>query len=219
MTTKSAPRLGRLLQHDPASRGYPAARATGPLKKVKWVRAGSAFDQGNLGSCTGNAMAGALNTLPLHQPGKHLLKEADAVKLYELATTIDGLGDPYPPNDRGSSGLAVCKAAEQLGYITSYQHAFGVQHALEALQLGPVITGVSWYSSFDRPDAKGLVTIGGDVRGGHEFEVYGYDPKTDLVFAWNSWGPGWAIRGHFCFTSATWAKLLAESGDVTVPVR
>ncbi len=69
--------------------------------------------------------------------------ETEAVKVYELETKLEG--KPYPPNDPGGSGLMVCKAAKQMGLLTSYQHAFGVQHALEALVLRPVITGVSWY--------------------------------------------------------------------------
>jgi hypothetical protein len=211
--------LGRLVEHDPASRSYQAARATTALKKVSWVRVGGPFDQGDLGSCTGNAVAGVMNTRPFHNATKPLLAETDAVKLYELATRLDNAPGQYPPDDTGSSGLAACKAAKRLGYITGYRHAFGIQHALEALQLGPVITGVNWYEGFDKPLPSGLVEITGQVRGGHEFEVYGYDPATDLCWAWNSWGKSWGYRGRFCFTSKTWGQLLAERGDVTVPER
>lgn len=49
-------------------------------------------------------------------------------------------------------------------------------------------------------------------------EVCGYDPATDLVTCWNSWGSGWGKSGKFFFTSKTWAKLLAAQGDVTVPL-
>jgi hypothetical protein len=211
-------RLGRLIQHDPRSRDYPAARSTGPLRKVNWARSGSAFDQGTLGSCTGNAIAGCLNTAPFHLKYHRRFTEADAVSIYALATTLDPFPGTYPPDDIGSSGLAACQAAQKLGYIAGYQHAFGIEHALEALQLGPVITGVDWYSAFDRPDSRGQVRIAGDVRGGHEVEAYGYDPATDLVFFWNSWGRTWGLRGRFCMTSRTWAELLANRGDVTVPV-
>ncbi len=65
----------------------------------------------------------------------------------------------------------VCRAAKQLGMITAYHHAFGLQHALQALVLRPVITGINWYTSFDTPDPQsGVVAIapGATVRGGHE---------------------------------------------------
>ena len=82
------------------------------------------------------------------------------------------------------------KAAKQLGWITAYSHAFGIQHALEALVLRPVITGVNWYTSFDTPDQNGLVAIapGATVRGGHEVVADGIDADNQLVWFWNSWG-------------------------------
>jgi len=48
------------------------------------------FDQGALGSCTGNAMAGVLMTDPIWVPGRNLT-EVDAVKLYKAATKLDNV--------------------------------------------------------------------------------------------------------------------------------
>ncbi len=209
--------LGRHVEHDERSRDYPARSATSN-RPVLWKRHGKVFDQGELGSCTGNALAGALNTEPLHKAHAKILHEKDAVKLYELASTLDEVEGSYPPDDTGSSGLAVCKAAKELGLIAAYRHAFGITHALGALQVGPVITGVDWYEGFDSPGEHGLVEIAGQVRGGHEFEVIGYDPSRRLVRAVNSWGPDWGERGCFSLTVDAWATLLEARGDVTVPV-
>jgi hypothetical protein len=209
-------RLGRHVEHDPKSWEFPAVIQPGPLRKVLWERAGGPFDQGDVGSCTGNAVAGALNTLPLNR-GQPLLDERDALNIYSRATHLDHYKGLYPPDDTGSSGLAACKAAKQLGLIAAYRHAFGINHALQALQLGPVVTGVYWYEGFDRPDRHGRVQIAGEIRGGHEFEVVGYDPDTKLLAAWNSWGAGWGLGGMFLFTVDTWDRLLHEQGDVTVP--
>lgn len=217
-TLKATSRLGRHIEHDPRSRNYAFALTGHPLTKVLWPRAGSPLNQGNLGSCTGNAITGVLNTAPFRKNGAKLYTEKEAVRIYELATTLDKISGSYPPDDTGSSGLAVCKAAKQLGLISGYKHAFSLQAALEALMSGPVITGVAWYEGFDTPDPNGLVQISGQVRGGHEFEILGYDPATDLVEAENSWGASWGVKGRFFFTSATWGKLLAQQGDVTVPV-
>lgn len=221
-------RLGRHVEHDPRSRDYPfMAPQTVPIQNVLWPRLSGPFDQGQIGSCTGNATAGAVNTKPLH--GAHpasnkILVEADALKIYEMATHLDSSPGSYPPDDTGSSGLAAAKAAKKLGLIGSYQHAFNLHAALQALMHGPVITGVAWYEGFDNPDSNDEVFISGQVRGGHELEVRGFslgrsaDYSDSLVIAENSWGPNWGNAGMFSFTVATWAQLLAEQGDVTVLV-
>lgn len=210
--------LGRRVEHDPRSRGFPFIAAAIPLHTVSHRRYG-VFDQGDLGSCTGNAAAGALNTLPLHTAGQKLYTEKDAVELYSLATELDTFAGSYPPVDTGSSGLAVAKAAQQKGYITSYQHAFGIDAALQALMHYPVITGVNWYEGFDTPSPTGRVEISGQVRGGHEFEVVGYHAPSRTVGCVNSWGRDYGVGGRFRMSVETWAALLSEEGDVTVLVR
>lgn len=219
-------RLGRHIEHDPRSRTYGVFPAEiGPIRAVTHTRYGGIFDQGNLGSCTGNALAGSINTAPLHKTGARLLAEPDAVKLYGAATHLDGFQGSYPPDDTGSSGLAVCKAGMKAGYLTGYKHAFSITAALASLTATPVITGVNWYEGFDEPDANGLVKIAGQMRGGHEFEVHAIlkyvvgSLDETIVEAENSWGTSWGVRGKFRFTAATWAQLLAEQGDVTVPLR
>jgi hypothetical protein len=211
-------RLGRHVKHDPRSLEFQAERAT-QIVTVTHQATGLPLDQGNLGSCTANAVCGALDSAPDFGGGT-TLNESDAVRVYELETKLEG--QPYPPNDPGGSGLMVCKAAQQLGMITSYSHAFGIQHALQALAVRPVITGVNWYTSFDSPDPQtGLVEVaaGATVRGGHEIVADGIDAERQLVWFWNSWGTQYALGGRFCMSFATWDRLLQEQGDVTVPVR
>lgn len=207
--------LGRHLEHDEASRAFPAERAT-VLKSAKHKRTRKPFDQGDLGSCTGNAMCGVLVT----QPWKHTkFSENTAVELYELATTLDNVPGAYPPDDTGSSGLAVCKAAQQLKYISAYHHAFGLDHALAALVLAPVIIGIDWYSGFDEPGPDGMLTISGDVRGGHEVELNEIDVERQQVGGYNSWGSSWGpLGGRFLMSFETLGRLLAVGGDCTVPV-
>ncbi|WP_142282218.1 hypothetical protein [Mycobacterium sp. IEC1808] len=210
-------RLGRHIEHDPRSRDFPAERAQA-IVSVDHRATGLPLDQGQIGSCTANALCGALNSAPDYTGAKSYT-ESDAVMLYELETKLEG--QPYPPNDPGGSGLMVCKAAQQLGWISSYRHAFGLQHALTALVIQPVITGFNWYTSFDEPDPDtGLVTITDDatVRGGHEVVVDGIDADNQLIWLWNSWGTNFGRSGRFCMSFGTWEQLLAESGDVTVPV-
>jgi hypothetical protein len=208
-------RLGRHIVHDPRSRNFPADGAPA-VTSVLHNATGLPLNQGDIGSCTANALCGALNSAPDFKGGSPRT-EADAVTLYELETKLEG--DPYPPNDPGGSGLEVCKAAVQLGWISSYQHAFGLENALLALVLRPVITGISWYTSFDTPSAAGLVTLapGATVRGGHEVVADQIDAPNQLVWFWNSWGTSYGVGGRFCMSFDTWQHLLEQNGDVTVP--
>jgi len=214
-------RLGRHIEHDPQSRAFalePDALAQ-PVTKV-WARHGAIFDQGDLGSCTGNAMAGVINTDPFFLPGR-VLTEDNAVAIYEAATRLDRVPGSYPPNDTGSSGLAAAKAAKRMGLIPSYKHAFSLHGTLMALGQGPVIAGINWYDSFDQPSGMGaLVEISADatVRGGHEIEILEVHVDARLVRIANSWSDQWGDHGYFTMGWSTLERLLSEGGDVTVPL-
>jgi len=209
-------RLGRHIFHDIRSRNFPADTATGIIN-VNHQAWGLPLNQGQVGSCTANALCGALNSLPDFAGGAPRI-EADALNLYREETDLEG--KPYPTYDPGGSGLEVCKAAKKMGWITSYKHAFSVQHALLALVVRPVITGINWYTSFDTPAPSGLVVIssGATVRGGHEVVADQIDAAAKLVWFWNSWGTDYGLGGRFCMSFDTWQQLLAERGDVTVPI-
>src|SRR3974390_862685 len=109
--------LGRHIEHDERSKRFPVARLAKGPKSATYQRHCPPFDQGALGSCTGNAMAGVLMTEPFWTTGR-LLTESDAVRLYSEATHLDNIRGNYPPDDTGSSGLAVAKAAKKEGWIT-----------------------------------------------------------------------------------------------------
>lgn len=211
--------LGRHVEHDPRSREFVATLAPAP-RTVEHHRHCPPFDQGQLGSCTGNAIAGLLMTDPVRHVSWHFT-ERMAVDLYERATRLDSIPGQYPPDDTGSSGLAAAKAAKSRGYISGYAHAFGLDQALAALTLQPVIIGVNWYDSFDQPSPPGLVTItpGAQVRGGHEFELVGLDVAGKTVHACNSWGTGWGNNGFFHLSWSDLDRLLHEQGDVTTVSR
>jgi hypothetical protein len=215
--------LGRKVRHDPRSRAFRIA-ADGTRASVQWNREIPVLDQGRLGSCTGNAGTGALGTLPLAAalPGGLLdsLTEAYAVALYSDATQVDGDPENYPPTDTGSDGLSIAKVLTARGLISGYQHAFGIADAFTAIQRGPLLVGVNWYEGMFDPDERGVVTVTGQLAGGHEFVAVGYDTAADLWHFVNSWGTGWAQRGHFFMSTDTFDRLLREQGDLIslVPV-
>jgi hypothetical protein len=134
-------------------------------------------------------------TDPLWRKGRKL-DEVQARILYGMATKLDGVLGTFPPDDTGSSGLGVAKAAKAFGYISAYHHAFGLEHALAALTLSPVIVGLEWREGCDEPDKGGLVRYDGRSRGGHEVEAYGLDVEHRVIHLMNSWGPTWGLRAR-----------------------
>lgn len=219
MTSPRRYPLGRLTEHDPRSRAFPfTATAPLPERSWTWVRRVPIFDQGNLGSCTGMAAVGWVGTDP--HPAAPLADEKLAVSIYSQATHLDAFPGAYPPDDTGSSGLAVAKALKRRGLITSYRHAFSFRGLLGALVRGPVIVGIPWHEAmFAPPEGGGYLTVAGDVVGGHEVLVRGVDPRRRHVLCDNSWGLGWGRNGRFWLRWDDLERLLDEDGDATVLVR
>jgi hypothetical protein len=213
-------RLGRHIEHDERSKNFAVARLTTAPKSATFKRNCPAFDQGELGSCTGNAMAGVLMTDPFWKTGR-LLTESDAVRLYSEATHLDKFRGSYPPDDTGSSGLAVAKAAKKEGWIKGYEHAFGLDQLTHGLSQRPGLLGIYWYTTFDSPLSTGEcpLTPGATVRGGHEIEMFRLDVEQKRVWCYQSWGPTWGglHDGTFWFSFDTLTRLLTEHGDATFP--
>lgn len=218
--------LGRHVEHDPRSRLFGIVTApAAPRRPVLHRRHVPIFDQGvattfrgarfaeGTGSCTGQALAGALSS----GPNRHRFREPTALRLYARGSELDEVPGAFPVEDTGSTGLAVCKAAVELGYLSGYRHAFSLDEALAALQARPVIVGIAWRVGCDRPDSSGLVRWAGAVRGGHEVCAVGDDPTRRRVRFANSWGL-WGDRGYFDLSYDDLAAALADDGDVTVPI-
>ncbi len=189
-----------------------------PTHLVEWTRMCPPFDQGSVGSCTGNASCGALMTTPLHQPG-WAFTEADAVSLYSKATQFNAPGDQYPPTDWGSSGPCIADALEKDGVIAAAHHTTSLRNFLGLMTRGPMIVGVQWYTSFDSPLPSGECPITPDatVRGGHEIQAFKVDPVAKMVWFYQSWGPTWGALGNgtFCLSYATLETQFANGADAT----
>lgn len=223
---------GRHVRHDSRSKRYPVTAAPlGTLKSVRHGRFIPILDQGQIGSCTGNAMEGALGSggffaaIPLTSKARPVVGDAtaderQAVDLYSAATRLDSFRGVYPPTDTGSDGLSVCKAAKRAGLISGYEHALSLEAALTALAKNPIIIGINWYDTFDSPGSDGRIAIGAgaDVRGGHEVVLTELDVENRVVWLDNSWSPSWGVQGRACMTWDTLGRLLDEEGDATAPV-
>jgi hypothetical protein len=225
--TPSDQRLGRHVQHDPRSLRYAhGVLPESSIKPVQWARRVPVFDQGNLGSCCGNAAAGILATDSAAGPGMtsvtvkgvaRPVDEALAVDLYKMATTLDNVPGSYPPDDTGSSGLGVAKALKSWGLASGYTHAFSLAALKSALQSGPAMLGTVWLQSmFDpKPDGTLPVDKSSGMAGGHEIVVSGWDGARFRLG--NSWGTSWGASGSCWVAEADMQWLLSRQGDVTVP--
>jgi hypothetical protein len=216
------PAYGRLVEHDERSRAYGiVVSPTAKPKTVLWAHRAPVLDQKSTGSCTGDALGQLLNTdrfaaSRLNHAG--FLTQDDALALYSLATRLDNIPGEYPPTDTGSSGNAVAKAGVRLGYLTSWNHAFGFDQLLIALQTQPVIVGTEWTDAMEDPNSRGYIRPSGSVVGGHEYVVLGADVTYQYVTILNSWSDGWGVRGRAKIRFADFRTLLANQGDVTVPI-
>jgi hypothetical protein len=223
--------LGRHIRRDTRDANFPAETAT-VFHSIRHRAGGDMpLNQQETESCTAHALTGSLNCVPHWAPGKPVLGEKDAYAVYSDEEEII-YGQPYPPEDGGGTGGDVCQAAKNRGWLALYQHATDIKSALLALVIRPVITGVNWYTSFDNPASDGKVSIapGATVRGGHEIcadelIVPSFVTAANIlqnldqiwVGLWNSWGLQYGDGGRFYWTGQTWAELLIQGGDVTIP--
>ncbi len=183
-------------------------------------------DQGNLGSCTGQAVAGAIELL-----NKRNSKQTDVSRLYiyyyerMLLGTInydsgayirDGIkatnkyGAPleklWPYNiaqfrTQPSQPAQIDGAKRR---VTLYERATNFNACINALAQGfPVIIGYLVYSSFvtNTVSRTGMMPYP-DVRrermlGGHAVLLVGYNNATNRFIARNSWGTNWGDKGYF----------------------
>lgn len=235
-TTPQRPGLGRIQHHDPRNLGYAhGVLPKSAIQSVVWARHTPILDQGQLGSCTGNALTGALGTdsagrtataqvtvtadsKGIFKAGTYTLDEPFAVMAYELNTRLDDIKGQYKPDDTGSSGPACGKTAKALGLATGYTHAFTYDALRSALQAGPVLIGIDWYNSMFDPQADGRIVVDkvSGLAGGHELMIREYDAVKDVAWVDNSWGLSWGVNGRGYFTGSDLRTLLSDGGDVTV---
>ncbi len=227
--------LGRHLRHDPASREYPARRV-GPRaarRDRRWRNLSRRkLYQGDVGACTGFTGAQALNSLPHKAKGSRLLTNEDGFSFYAGATGRDPWAGTWPPDDTGSSGLAVALELRARALITGFEHAFGYEHGVAALAYAPLMQGTVWTEAMFRPDPDGRARIDGAEVGGHEYLWLGLQvgstPADDRSWFLNHWedeaagdywgtdargrqGPG---GGYFYLTRADHEELLGRNGDL-----
>ena len=183
------------------------------------------FDQGTLGSCTGNALAGALQFLEKKDKVPYI--ELSRLFIYfdervvENTVNIDS-GAQIRDGIKTLAKLGVCSEtcwpyniqnfAVQPGHkcyleaskhrIYDYYRLNTLSDMLHCLNNGyPFIFGFSVYSSFETEEVAntGIVNIptaNESLLGGHAVTCMGYNDNTQRFLVRNSWGINWGQKGY-----------------------
>ncbi len=234
------PRLGRHMELDARSLAYALTPEdlTTLIMPAEHVPLIPILDQGNTGSCTGNAGTYAVAALydlryrEIHLDEEHIIygdgrldgdashDEGFAVELYHLATHKDGIRGLFPPDDSGSTGLGVCRALKSAGLISRYRWALSLRGMAVLLQSGGVMMGMPWYQAMFTPDEGGFIDSGdwqdSGLAGGHELYVEALEswdeerPEESVFRIRNSWGASWGDAGRCRMRGATYLALKHE---------
>jgi hypothetical protein len=167
------------------------------------------LNQGTQPYCVGYAWAGFGNAMPVFAD----LRNSDGDALYYAAKEIDG----EPLKENGSCTRSGAEAYKKIGRIQTYAFTTSMTNIKNWLVThGPVIVGTSWYNTMFEPDSDGFVYPKGELSGGHECLIIGYNPQLDVFTFLNSWGDAWGINGRFKMHAKDWAGLLEDQGDAVV---
>ena len=182
-------------------------------------------DQGNLGSCTANALAGALEFL--EDKDKMAMVRMSRLFIYynERAIEHSVNSDSGAAIRDGIKTLAAqgcCPESEWPYNIAQFtvkpntkcytdalkhiiQSYYRVQTATDmktCLASGfPFVFGITVYASFESANATatGIIPMPGkreQVLGGHALLCVGYDDSKQWYIFRNSWGSGWGSKGY-----------------------
>jgi C1A family cysteine protease len=185
------------------------------------------YDQGQLGSCTANAIAGALEFdrikegLPDFTPSRLFIYYNERVMEGTVGTdsgaqirdgikSVGSVGAPpetdWPYDIKEFAMKPPQKAFTDapLDKAVQYQSVAQVQAQMKGCLVSgyPFVYGFTVYESFESTQVAqtGVVPMpasGEKVLGGHAVLAVGYDDGSQRFIVRNSWGPGWGMAGYF----------------------
>ena len=184
-------------------------------------------DQGQLGSCTANALVGALefleqkvNTVPFADLSRLFVYYNErviegTVNSDSGATLRDGIkvlarqgvcseaAWPYVITRFTRKPGAVCYKQAAAHTISTYHRLNSVDEMRACLADGyPFVFGFTVYDAFESAAVarNGIVNLPAAKErplGGHAVMAVGYDDKAGRFIVRNSWGPDWGKQGYF----------------------
>lgn len=185
------------------------------------------YDQGQLGSCTGNGWAGAVQFLQKKQgladfmPSRLFIYYNERVLDNDVATDAGAaISDgarvvseqgvppetdwPYDISKFADKPLEKAFTDAKRHLVLQIQQVDQDLTAMkEVLSTGlPIVIGFVVYQSFESQQvaSTGVVPMPGhheEKLGGHCVVVVGYDDSSSRFICRNSWGTGWGMEGYF----------------------
>ncbi len=183
-------------------------------------------DQGNLGSCTANALAGALEFLELKDREQFVdlsrlfvyynerviertVKSDSGAQLRDGIKTLAKQGVcsekkwPYVISKFAAKPTPSCYKDAADHQITSYHRITTLDEMRACLADGyPFVFGFTVYETFESQQVAktGVLNMpqpGEKVVGGHAVTAVGYNDSEKRFVIRNSWGTSWGMQGYF----------------------
>ncbi len=183
-------------------------------------------DQGQLGSCTANALVGNLEFLELK--AGHAVTDLSRLFIYYNERAMEGTisedaGAAIRDGVKSLVNLGVCSEKswayniskfaqkppapcykEALKHrVLSYHRILSLQEMKQCLAEGfPFVFGFTVYESFESATVAktGKLNLPKPTEknvGGHAICAVGYDDATKRLLIRNSWGADWGLKGYF----------------------
>jgi C1A family cysteine protease len=181
-------------------------------------------DQGQLGSCTGNAIAGLIECL--NRKANRVVDVSRLFIYYEERVLIGTINEdsgayirdgikvvnkkgaplesiwPYNVNRFATRPNAAAYTDGLKRKALTYERCTNFAAVKNALARGfPVVIGFDVYDSFYNIGSNGIMSYPNvnteQLLGGHAVAIVGYDDNKNAFIVRNSWGRNWALGGYF----------------------
>ena len=179
------------------------------------------YDQGQLGSCTANAIAGAIGFMEDGFVASRLFiyynervmegtvksdsgaQIRDGIKSVNQQGTCPEMIWPYKVSKFATKPPKQAYKSAASDLVSVYLKVVGLQEMKTCLAAGfPFVFGFSVYDAFesDQVAKTGVLNLPAATEqmvGGHAVLCVGYDDSFQRVIVRNSWGDTWGIAGYF----------------------
>lgn len=178
-------------------------------------------DQGELGSCTANALAGAIHFIHKDLISsrlfiyyneriiEHTISSDSGAQIRDGIKTLTKQGVcseniwPYNIDKFKEHPPIDCYNQAKIDIVKSYHRITGLYQMKYCLSQGfPFVFGFSVYESFENKHVAktGILPLPSSdeqLLGGHAVLAVGYDMDKQMMLVRNSWGDSWGIKGYF----------------------